>query len=336
MGGKLLSQQFNLPEKRISREEYENLRLQLIQDFKDIYPDCYIDTPKLLKKKDSAGDLDLVVNLQADQVKKVIKEKWNIKPFINANVMSLPVNGFQVDVIFVDTKYFNSTLNFLNHGDTSNLIGRMANFQGLNWGTKGLFFKLLQSYYSGREIDVNPVDKVYISDSPFDVLTFLDLDYNKWMEGFDDENDVFNFIESSKYFNPRAFFFEELNSENRSRNKNRPMYARFVERVAEKYKDVVIPRLSKQYWFPRVIQRWPHILDEIEKHRPKYERQYIISKKWNGDLIKTIPYQNQELGKFIVGFKQKHAPFDEFILNSTVDQIKVALQEYEKKFISIL
>jgi len=326
MGGKLLTSVFNLPERRISREEYEQLRLDVIYHFKCVFPYCRIDTPKLLNDKDSAGDLDIIVNLQSAQVESVIKETWKIKPHHNGNVLSLPINSFQVDIIYVDNKYFQSTLNFFNYGDCSNLMGRIANFQGLNFGTQGLFFKLLRSYFSGQHGDVNPLGKIYITDSIYDILTFLGLDYSKWISGFDSEDNVFEFIESSPYFNPRAFFFDELNHENRSRNKNRPMYCRFVDRIAEKYKDQIIPRLSKQYWFPRVIKKWPHVLDKIEEYRPQYERQYIISKKWNGDIIKEIPLTGKDLGKFIISFKKKHEPFLDFIIENSIDNIRESVK----------
>lgn len=330
MGGRLLTSVFNLPEKRISRAEYFEIREQLVSDFKGAYPLCRIETPRVLGDKSSFGDIDVLCNLQHDQIKKVIQEKYHPKPHSNAGVFSFPFRDFQCDLIHTPDNYFQIGHDFYSHGDLGNLIGRNYNFFGLNFGHKGLFYRLYHSYFSGREQDKSPLDKIVISTDMREILTFIGLDYDRWARGFQNETEVFEFVESAPYFNARMFFFDELNNENRTRNLKRPMYCRFVERIAEKYKDQVIPRLSANYWFPKITARWPHILEEIEKHRPKYEKQYIISKKWNGDMVKKITgLDGPELGKLIVGLKTKYAPFDQFILNNTVDSIKLAIKEFQ-------
>lgn len=329
MGGKLLSQVFNLPEKRISRDEYFEIRDHLISRFKFSYPDCRIETPEVFGQKFSFGDIDILCNLQHDQIKKVIREEYCPKPFVNAGVFSFPFREFQCDIIHVPDKYFQISHDFYSYGDTGNLLGRQFNSFGLNFGHKGLFYKLMRSYFSGRVEDVNPLEKISLSTDMREILEYIGLSYDRWKRGFENEEDAFEFVESSPYFNARMFFFEELNNENKTRNRKRPMYCHFVDRVSEKYKNQIIPRLSKQYWFPRIIQRWPHVLDEIEKHRPQYERQYVISRKWSGDIVKEITgFENVELGKFIVAFKDSFESFNDWVLTTSIDDIKLAIKSF--------
>lgn len=329
MGGKLLTKVFNLAEKRISREEYFKLRKQIILDFRRFYPDCRIVTPEVLRNKNTFGDIDVLTNLQHDQIKRIITDCYKIfKPHVNAGVFSFPIDGFQVDIIHVPNDYFNISYEFYSNGDAGNIIGRLFNSFGLSFGHRGLFYKLLRSYFSGKENDVNPLDKILITTDMEEILDFVGLDFQRWKDGFDNENDVFNFVESSPYFNARMFRFEELNNENKTRNRKRPMYCHFVERIEEKYKDQIIPRLSKQYWFPHVTKRWPHILEEIEKHRPRYERSYIIGKKWNGNLIKEIPLKDKELGEFIVGFKNSFEDFNDWVISTPQNKIRESLENY--------
>jgi len=337
MGGKLIQSHFGLPEKRILRHEYFVLRDQLFFDFKSIYNTCRVETPFVLGDKETFGDIDILCNLQLEQIQKVIIEKYNIKPCLHGGVYSFPLNGFQVDVVQTDNQYFDIALAFYSYGDLGNLLGRLYGGLGIHFGHKGLFYKLLHSYFSGNPADVSPLNKIYVSTSFPEIIDYVGLNYSRWQLGFQNENEVFDFIESSRYFNPRLFYFEELNHQNRTRNRKRPMYARFVERISSKYKDVVIPRIAASYYFPYHVQKWPKMLEDINKFKPIYERQYILSRKWSGDLIVEITgLKDKELGKFIVAYKKSFESFTDFILNNSIDKIKESVRLFYQEYINTI
>lgn len=334
MGGRLLTQVFGLPEKRISRVDYFSIRQQLCVDFRDIYPDCRIATPEVFFEKEDFGDIDVLCNLQGEQILKVIREKYKVKPHCNAGVYSFPLDGFQCDIISVCDKYFQITHDFYSWGDLGNILGRQFNAIGLNFGHKGLVYKLHHSYFSGKQEDVSPIDKILICTDMQEILEYIGLDYSRWLDGFRNEREAFEFAELGKYFNPRMFFFEELNHINRTRNRKRPMYCRFVERIQEKYKDKIIPRIGSGYYWPYVVQRWPHILTEIEKHRENYERNYIISKKFNGDLVKELTgLEGPDLGKFIARFKNSFEDFKNWVFTSSTESINLEIIGFKNKLV---
>lgn len=97
MGGSLLKT-WDLPEKRISRDEYFLINSEIIKIFKKYYPICKFQAPRVTFSKSSFGDSDLICNLQGEQVLKVIKENFWNKPHCNAGVYSFPYKGFQIDI----------------------------------------------------------------------------------------------------------------------------------------------------------------------------------------------------------------------------------------------
>lgn len=330
MGGKLIQSHFGLPECRVSRADYFVILEEIKKTFKEFYPNCRIDAPKLLGSKSSAGDIDIVTDLQKTQVLKIIHHKYHPNPHYNGGVYSFPYIDpkVQIDVIMAGEKNYQTTLNFLSQGDASNILGRLANGQGLKFGHMGLNYTLYGSYFSGDPKDQNTWGDINLSIDTKEIMDFLDVSYADWERGFNTEEDVFDWVENSKYFNPRLFFIEELNHENRTRNRQRPFYMHFVNRITEKYHDQVFPRVCETYYFPRIIAHWPHILEEIEKYKEEYDKHYVISHKFNGKIVFELTGRAREsLGEFMIAWK-KQENWKGFVLAARKSEVEQKIVEF--------
>jgi hypothetical protein len=268
MGGALLKK-WGLPEKRLSNDEYNRLKNELVNilhsqvhafhrdvDYGDILR-CYdtFGVAPAIKQKETHGDLDILVGVDSlekdlgfnrrtyqDMLWDWRSERLNTsdflerlsghKPSVNSNVISFPYMGFQVDLTFVPLEDFYSSKNYNSWGDCSNLMGRVFHKMGLHFGHTGLSFWIRQGMFDNNVTwsdNDHIYEKVILTKNMEDICKIGGFDYSKWEAGFDTNEEVYRFVAESEYFKKELFAFENLNHINRVRNKKRPMYAAFVE-----------------------------------------------------------------------------------------------------------
>lgn len=294
MGGNLLSK-WGLPPKRASKEEYKGLEDIIIREFSQNH--SLVGFPRQLPDKDSFGDLDFIISPSDFQDQKgfdnyfkslrnFIEGKFNYKPHVNGNVISFPLNGFQVDCNVYENDMFHSALAYGDFGDISNLIGRMAYKLGLHLGHNGLSYWLTNYYFDRINVNSHVVEKIVLIKDYREILRFLDLNVDKWISGFSCLDDVFEWIIQSKYFSHDLFKFENLNHINRKRNAKRSQYNYFLE-WCEKNKDrfKTVEYQSKDsylYWY---LDIFPHLRQRIEFHRKIWEKKQLAKTKFNGNLV---------------------------------------------------
>lgn len=116
MGGNLLKT-WNLPEKRIPTSEYNQIKDELLNKFRDdgkcnrpvLHP--FVQVAPSIRSKETHGDLDIIIGYFGDadihtlwkgesDFAKYLEKEFGYKPFKNSNVYSFPYQGFQVDVTF--------------------------------------------------------------------------------------------------------------------------------------------------------------------------------------------------------------------------------------------
>ena len=222
MGGQALKNTFT---RRYQKEEFEQITPEIKEKLLKVFPK--VDMPKYFKSKPSFGDADFVcmaTDKNIDFEKFFIDEFQSKEIFKNGHVYSIEYKELQVDVIITPQKAYETSLTYFAWNDLGNLIGKIAHRFGLKWGFDGLKY----TYNSGgKELGV-----LYVSKDYEQVLSFLGFDVDRYNLGFDNLDEIFDFVISSKYFNPWLFDFEIMNRTNRERDMKRSTYASFVERVA--------------------------------------------------------------------------------------------------------
>lgn len=276
------------------------------------------------RNKQSFGDIDFVVAVPDDfkpTMKEVIEELFHPNEiFHNGNCWSFDYKEFQVDLITVHPIHFESNLMYLSYNDLGNFIGRLAHQFGLKYGQEGLWYNLK---FKGSNIARIPVSKDYPK-----IYKFLGLDFNKWMAGFDELEDVFKFVAESPYFNWKIFQIETLNHINRERNLKRTSYMTFLKWIDENAKHREYLFKDVDSYLPDIIKAFPEANLELQIRKAEYEhcRSLYIKSKFNGNVIsERFNLTGEALGKAIVNFKKYIAEagynFDQWILENELSEI---------------
>jgi hypothetical protein len=163
---------------------------------------------------------------------------------------------------------------------------------------------------------------------------FLGLSYEKFEQGFNTVEDIFDYVIGSPYFQKEAFYFENLNAINKKRNKRRANYKLFIEyvngtgtyegRPALPDKDFKFEKDKSKYW-RHIDTFFPEsdFLAEMARLQKLETRKLLIHSKFNGNLImEKYPHlSGKELGNIITLYKKRHSDFEEFILTHDSEEI---------------
>jgi len=349
------------------------VKQKIIDDLSKILSlDFFFDVPG----KTDFGDLDIIyINSSEINIIDLLNEYYNpVDIVINGDVISwafdLSIMGigidenryFQVDFIKCpNTDKIPMYKFYFSYGDLGSIIGRITNYYGLKFGQEGLWVNLMKttvdSYLemnkdSSTSTTMTKIDqtqvtiRIYLSHDPSKICEYLDLDYSKWLDGFENKLQIFEWIGSTKLFDKTIF--QTLNYEHRKRFSLRPFYGEFVRYIGIDSTDIVncLPELShsgeiginSQLEAIKYFSKLDIIDNEINQLRIKQNR----SEKFNGRMIvqkmKELNIKgNDKIGQHIKQFNEyisyKYPSFQSFndYLDSasiTIDIIKLDIDQY--------
>jgi len=325
MGGNLLKT-WNLPEKRIPTVEYNRIQNELctkfIQDFGCNRP---VNRPSILvapsiRSKETHGDLDIIIGKFEDPDIETywrceqdfgvyLEKEFGYKPFKNSNVYSFPYQGFQVDVTFHPMSDLFMAYDYSSWGDLGNIMGRVFHKMGLHFGHSGLSFWIRQGLFDNnlQWSDSDHIyEKVILTNNMKEICEIGGFDYERWYEGFNIEENAFRFVVDSKYFHPDLFQLENLNHTNRTRNRKRGMYMRFIEYVNNTYwKPTSYPFKSKHEYSLMMQCKYKHLQNAISNYRLLYEIDKVVAAKVNGKLVMEWLDLTEKDGKLVGAIMNK-------------------------------
>lgn len=352
MGGNLLKH-WNLPEKRIPTDDYNRIMNELLMKFRHdlnntpLYrSSSWCAVAPSIRDKETHGDLDVCIGyaftfqqlkwLRYNDFASYIEQEFGFKPFINSNVYSFPYDGFQVDVTFHPLCYLEMAIDYSSWGDLGNIMGRIFHKMGLHFGHTGLSFWIRQGLFDNniQWSDSDHIfEKVVLTHSMADACRIGGFDYERWLAGFDTEKDAFDFVVNSKYFDPELFQLENLNHTNRTRNRKRGMYMRFIEYVNSNNFPKGRPFKSKEEYSIIMQIKFDHLHNAISRHRLTYEVAKILQQKLNGKLVMEW-FRLTEKEGYIVGGIMKAAREElgsEILLELTNEEIKQRVTDIYNK-----
>lgn len=305
---------------RVDREEYfdilNSLRPTLDKHFGDRYR-----IPTAYRNKKDYGDVDIIVDAG------VLINKPNWKAELNSdlgviethsvrNVHSMLYRNFQTDIFLVGTNKLETCYNFMCYNILGNLIGRIYHKFNLRYGEDGLHYVL-------RGFNNHISKELLVSRDMKDMLTFVDLSYERWLRGFDTVEEIFEYIINSKYFCSNSYDLKYFNVQKRATE--RPDFNKFLDYIHEK-------NIVKNYPFEKEKDVYIEQIDQFFKTdiRQKYtlhlERQKTleeISKKFNGRIVMELTNLNgKHLGEFIGWYKDFYGEnFENWILKTPQEEI---------------
>lgn len=273
---------------------------------------------KSYKSKDSFGDADFLYKDEGLKIYDLIKEVFNpTEIFVNTSVYSFDYKELQVDIIKIREDNWESAVTYYSYNDINNLIGKIARGFGLSWGFDGLKYKLFTK-------NRNLLGTIYLTKDKDRAFSLLGFDPKKFDDGFEDLEDMFNYIVSNKYYDKDQFLFEKQTKVNRDRDKKRKTYNNFLEFT----KNIE----SKYTFFMNSDAYLSKIDDNFEGFKDKYNE--IVSKndnfvkskeKINCKVLKELYFTDMpypKIAKMIKDLKEKLGEdYHTFIINTDIDLI---------------
>jgi hypothetical protein len=301
---------------RITKERYKEIEAILIPILNKHFGDYY-RIPIPYHNKATYGDVDIILDAGY-----LLNKKWEEPLFVDLdnpqvkkirNVISVLYMDFQVDFFCVGTSRFHSTYNFMCYNILGNLIGRLYHKFNLKYGEDGLHY-VLRGYNNHSSYEV------LLTRNMRSMLEFVDLSYERWLMGFDDLKDIYDYVIGSKYFCSNSYSLDYFNV--RKRATERPDFNKFLDYLHDnkieknypfdKNKEVYIPLIDQAFPDARLPERFAqHTLEQIKLE--------AMSKKFNGRIImELIPtLRDKSLGIFIGHYKTaKGENFDTFVLDT--------------------
>ena len=328
MGGLAIKNAYT---RRYSKQEYNEILPEIIEKAKTLFTDAR-DT-RYYFSKESFGDADILclvdkpINIDIVQW---IYDTFESKEVVqNSSVYSFEYKELQVDFILTPLRNWETAYTYFSFNDLHNLIGKIAHKFHLKWGFDGLRYVY--------RINDKKLGEINVTKDYKKVLSFLGFDVERYDKGFETLEDIFEYVKSSKYFNPWLFDLEKLNRINRERDKKRTTYAKFLEYIKPlkentKIEDYHYFYHDKTVYLGLIDHYFPGFLREYRLLEKREERVRNISEKFNGRiLIHEFNVTGRELGKLISDFKNSFEntfEYEEFILNNSIDTILESVKKF--------
>jgi len=297
MGGLALKSAYT---RRYERDEFETLWKEMQGILSETF--YRFDIPLFYSKKESFGDIDIIISLEGFKGDMYGYIRDTFKPseiFKNGNAYSFDYKEIQVDFILVEPEHFDSNYHYLAFNDLGNFIGRITQRLGLKYGQEGLWYN---HYFKDQKIG-----KVMISKDYPKIFEFLGFDYKRWEEGFESLEDIFEYVVQNEHFDAESFQLHNLNKINRDRNAKRKSYMSFLEYIAEHHSEKTYEFEDKKVSVARANRFFPEArmtehmreLDYLETRKL-----YINSKFGGGEIVRRYGLKGKAVGQALEGFKR--------------------------------
>jgi hypothetical protein len=277
--------------------------------------------PRYYDKKTTFGDLDILVN---DKFRNNKEFKTNFAKDLDSTftknagvVVSNNIMDFQVDLFFFNEKYLQIASDFMDY-NIGNFIGKITKRFNLKYGDHGLY------YVYRRENNEHYLSELHITQDMSQILSFFNLDYDKWKSGFENNIESFEWLIKSKYFSTYTYFKPTAN------NKKRVEFETFMtwlktHNITQDFNSSSISKKEKNELISKHFN--VDINQFLYNEKMKEERHDVIYSKYNGDIVMNLTnLKGKELGKFIGDLKnyikiEYDQDFNEFVYNNTKELI---------------
>lgn len=321
MGGNALKHTHGLESKRMNVEEYNHLK-DFLTEHLDKIGIVYRHTVSYRNKIDF-GDIDIVVSREDDSVDKIRHWLKSIDaPMTNeftmqhtTNFLNTIINEYQVDFVIVEPEQVESATTYYSYNDIWNLLGKVIKTHDYKLGWQGLLY----TYRNGNHYK----EDIVLTYDLMEALSIMGLDVERYKLGFDDYNDMFDFVISCKAFDKSKFALENLNHRNRVRDKKRKTYNLFLSYINDN--DYPEPIALTH---PMLV--FPHLNAEIKKRDDMFRDKNRAKEIINGHVISKITgLQNRDVKYVIEDIRNNYTVDD--ILKFTDDDVYRIIMDSKNK-----
>ena len=319
MGGNALK---NCPTRRLSRQEHTSFSAELLTGLARLLPGRRIEGLQSFRTKDSFGDIDFLVEASRldAQLQAKLKAEFGAKEVVrNGDVISFEYKESQVDLILTDARNFDFSRQFQDYNDLGNLIRRVAHRMGVRLTPAGLAYKWSNNTHLS--------DTIGLTHDWKQCLATLGYSHDRWQQGFDTLEDIFQYVTSSPYYH-KDLYIDEAHS----RDARRPVYQLFLQwldnqpaPLTAKPKDE-----TKASWMPYLFERFPHfqerflhlehVAEQTEKAKQKFNARSVTA--WTG-------LEGLELGRVMQQLRtsfQNESAMRDWVLATDLADIRAAVE----------
>jgi hypothetical protein len=345
MGGNALK---TITTTRKSPADYEKIKDYVLRVLCEKLADKGVQwsVPHEAPGKESYGDLDVLLTRQPDfDIREWILETFKPNELVsNGGVYSFNIptqedgfalaqdfqgdgnqasgtslaRDFQIDFITTSPENFAVHHFFLSWGDCGMLVGQIAHAAGLRFGQQGLFIGI--SDRPGMS------DDLILSKDPRKICQFLGLDFDRWYNRFETEQEIFVWLCESPFIRKIKF--------DRSR-RCREMYLRFGEfvktqRTAEASDMADTPQLDSGIPSLDAVVAYFGLQAEFAEIQKKQADCVKRSEKFGAHLFSALgDIPGRELGQIIARFKQTiPGDFKAWVLATDEAEIQVTVSGF--------
>jgi hypothetical protein len=330
MGGNSLK---NVVTRRYARDEYYVLKQCILNKLQGHIDQYHV--PKEFPSKESFGDLDvLMVCPSSINIRNLIQELFHPTEINhNGDVYSFDFEQFQIDFILVSKEQFENAIIYFSYSDLGGLIGNICHKIGLKYGIQGLWMNV----HTKESDPTTTSTKLILSTNVQQIFDFLGYDYERYMKGFENENELFQWIISGKYF--RRFYFDDdqLNHAHRQRTSKRPIYIKFIAYLNEQQipsneienRDELVRSIREQalIYFDKqqAYDQGINLREEKRQYREKYNGLYFTD---IDDSKKMIPVHMKNFEK---RFGKTDEEFRQWVIDTDHETIKSEIDKYKQE-----
>lgn len=314
MGGNI---KFFSKTRRYGREEYLELEREIIIKicFSGIFRKFKINDPLrnylqpivAYESKDSFGDCDIIINsdeLSTDWIPQLVREfqlahgDWSK----GGNVLSFAYKNFQIDLIITPLEHCRTSADYFAFNDAGNLVGRISHKLGCKYGHRGLELIIKDKGQTLGEI--------LLTRDTSKIHELLNLNHQKWLDGFNTLEEMYEWISDSKYFNKDIYLLDNRNHYSRTRDNKRKTYSDFLIWCQDRdfinnypHADITEKsgyNIKEPFYSDLIVPKFPHIIEEYNAILDKHNTNKLFKEKFNGKIINELTgLTSKELGHFI-------------------------------------
>ena len=290
MGGNALK---NVDTRRVRKSEFEKISQEVLSFLSSL--GCIASVIRSYREKSSFGDCDILYYHPSniDVITEVVK---NYKPkeiFSNGDVFSFEYLDFQIDLIKTNSDEFSTSWDYFAWNDLGNLVGRIAHRAGFKYGHKGLSYIIRDETYV--------VGEILVSNDTSEIYEFLGFDWDRFDDGFNTIEDIFDFVSAGKYFDPEIYLLHNRSHKARTRDAKRPTYNAFLKYCEGVDANIAMNKeVFKAHMLVNACKKFPLFINRHNILMNKYIDRTNFKNKFNGDVVKSITkLEGKRLGEFI-------------------------------------
>ncbi len=331
MGGSALTK-YGVNTRRVNLEEFNNIKKTVMPKILNIFSKAEV-VISYLNKKDF-GDMDILVTGLVDPSKSVSLQLQKEFPtsaafYNNSPTWSFEFTGFQIDIIYVEPVFWETSVFYYSYNDLNNLVGRIAHACGLSFGHEGL-------KYTYRTETNYVFGEIIISTDPRSIYEFLGYSYDRYLLGFRDLNDIFDFVTTSEYFDTEKFNLDDsdMSHQNRTRNRKRKTFMEFLDYVKTLEQRAYFVGQDKLLHIFRAEKFFKDacLLKQMEMLFYRERINKNNSFKYNGELVMSwTGLTGKDLGAVLEQYKNSKNDFPDFINENSAEFIKLDFIKWRGK-----